>query len=191
MNILLNMRLIYSTLHMPALSAKKAILREKGIENPIQFIGMHRPDAPWITQTTEGASIPVDFIPPNVTCTGPISIVHAPSREQDPELMDWLERKPTIFISLGSELHSGIQQTEAMAGAIELILQKTDFQVLWKYKPPRVPYDWEALLKPLEATGRVKASQWLTVDPPALLQSGSIVTFVTHGGANGFHEAIE
>jgi hypothetical protein len=42
----------------------------------------------------------------------------------------------------------------------------------------------------LEATQRVKVMQWLTIDPTALLETGDIAAFVTHGGANGFHESI-
>lgn len=101
-NIYLNIRMISSILYTPGISAKKAALREKGLKEPINFLGLHRPDVPWITMDTEGAAIPVDFIPTNVTRAGPILIDNAPVSEQDPELALWLKQAPTILFSPGS-----------------------------------------------------------------------------------------
>lgn len=109
------MRFIYSVLVMPGLNAKKAMLREKGLLDPINFYKMYRQDVPWITMTTEGATIPVDFIPPNVTCAGPMVLSAAPAIEQDSHMVDWLTKGPTILINLGSSVivsqYYGPQQT--------------------------------------------------------------------------------
>lgn len=63
---------------------------------------MHRDDVPWITMTTDGAAIPVDVVPANVTCAGPIVLDAAPAEEQDPEMARWLKKAPTVMINLGS-----------------------------------------------------------------------------------------
>jgi hypothetical protein len=101
-NIYLNIRMINALLLTPGLSAKKAVLRDRGIKEPINLLGMHRTDVPWITMNTEGASVPVDYVPPNVTSVGPILMDSAPAAEQDPELAQWLKKAPTIIFNPGS-----------------------------------------------------------------------------------------
>lgn len=101
-NIYLNARLIYSILAGSAIRSKQAALRRLGLKNPIDFMHIHRDDVPWITMHTEGASIPVDVVPPNVTSAGPILVDSAPAEEQDPELVAWMKRAPTILLNLGS-----------------------------------------------------------------------------------------
>ena len=71
-NIYLNLRFISSMLFMPDIKQKQAFLKSKGLQDPINFFKLHRPNVPWLTQTTPGASVPVDVVPPNVTCTGPM-----------------------------------------------------------------------------------------------------------------------
>ncbi|KAF5018437.1 hypothetical protein F66182_9582, partial [Fusarium sp. NRRL 66182] len=95
-NIILNFRFIYSVMKMPDLAAKKKFLREKGLRDPINFFGIYRDDVPWITVTAEGASIPVDYVPSNVTVTNPIVLSAAPAAEQDAALVDWLKKAPTV-----------------------------------------------------------------------------------------------
>lgn len=114
-NIYLNLRVIYTAFMAPSLSAKKAALREKGLQDPINFMRIHRPDVPWITMDTEGASIPVDVIPANVTRAGPILMDVAPAIEQDPKLVAWLEKAPTILFNLGS--HFVVRAPEASSWA--------------------------------------------------------------------------
>lgn len=144
--------------------------------------------------TTLEASIPLDVIPPNVTCTGPIVLSPALAEELDPQLYAWMKQKPTILINLGSAYTYSIKATNEAIGAVQRVLQNTDVQILWKYKitaSVAEVFDWEKAMKPLVHTGRVHVSNWLTIDPPALLQSGLISLFVGHGGSNGYHEGIE
>lgn len=103
-NIYLNMKFIYSVVMTPDLSARRKILRERGIKDPINFFGIYRQDAPWISMTAEGATIPVDYVPPNVTLAGPIVVSAAPAEEQDPELVEWLKKAPTLLVNLGSSV---------------------------------------------------------------------------------------
>lgn len=101
-NIYLNIRFIYAVMKTPVLTAKKAVLKARGLKDPINFLDMHRPDVPWITMDTEGVSTPVDVIPVNVTRAGPMVLEAAPAVEQDPELTAWLAKAPTILINFGS-----------------------------------------------------------------------------------------
>lgn len=103
-NVYINARYIYSVMAGPDLRRKQAALRKLGLKEPIDFMHMHRPDVPWITMHTEGASIPVDIVPENVTSAGPILVHSAPAEQQDPELVAWMSRAPTVLINLGSSV---------------------------------------------------------------------------------------
>ncbi|KAK8050853.1 hypothetical protein PG993_002238 [Apiospora rasikravindrae] len=154
-NALAAARLIWAVLHMPIMKAKQQFLREHG-----------------------GINIPVDIVPPNVTCTGPMVISVAPAAKQDAELTAWLARGgkgKTIFINLGSSISEyNSEQASTMAAAIRATLEKhTDVQ-----------------LSDLIASGRVRISGWLNVDPVSLLETGDIVASVHHGGSNCYHEAV-
>jgi hypothetical protein len=180
-NIFLNFRMIRALVSMPDVSAKRDFLRGNGIPDPINFFGLH------------AATVPVDVIPQNVSCAGPIVLSSAPAEEQDPELVEWIKQKPTVLINLGSAFAYSRTYTRQMIGGIRQVLASDpDIQILWKYKlaPNVVDFDWEALVKPLEATQRVKVTQWLSVDPSSLMETGHIAAFVTHGGAGGFHDSI-
>ncbi|KAK7415566.1 hypothetical protein QQX98_005812 [Neonectria punicea] len=190
-NIYMNIRYIYSAMMTPDLSAKKALLRERGLKEPINLFGIHRPDAPWITQTTVGAMIPVDFLPPNVTCAGPILLSGAPASQQDPELAAWLKRAPTVLINLGSNLAYDETRATVMAVAIAGVLSEIDVQILWKFNKMGTYSDDVLLpLKPHLDSNRLRMPNWLVADPSSLLETGDIVASVHHGGSNCYHEAI-
>ncbi|KAK8079384.1 hypothetical protein PG997_007202 [Apiospora hydei] len=195
-NALTAARMIWAVLNMPVIKAKQRFLREHGgIREPINFYKLHRPNVPWLTQTTEGASIPVDVVPPNVTCTGPIILSAAPAAEQDAELTSWLTRGgqgKTIFINLGSSISEyKSEQASTMVAAIRATLeQHTDVQVLWKLQNAAARSGELEPLSGLVASGRVRISGWLDVDPVSLLETGAVVASVHHGGSNCYHEAI-
>jgi hypothetical protein len=188
---------------MPELKVKQDFLRSKGLSDPINFYNMHRPDVPWFTQSMEGASLPVSRIPQNVTSLGPMSLYLGDASEQDPDLVSWMARKPTVLINLGSafiwEEHKATIMAAALAGALE----HTDSQVLWKfrkYSPDQlgdqgfhISYS-DGFLEPLQPfidADRVKLTEWLAADPTALMKTGHVVASVHHGGAGCYHEAIE
>jgi hypothetical protein len=100
----MNMRYVYGAMMTPDLYAKKVALGKKGLVDPINLFGIHRTDAPWITQMTVDAMIPLSIVPSNVTCAGPITLSGAPASQQDPELAAWLKKAPTVLINLGSQL---------------------------------------------------------------------------------------
>lgn len=188
------MRFIYSVIFMPDVDAKKAELKAHGIKDPINFYKMYRQDAPWITMDTEGVSIPVDFVPPNVTRAGPIVLSGAPAEEQDPKLVAWMRKAPTLLINLGSSVHWSETQATVMSQAVANVMrEQPGLQILWKFKKWGNYSDEEVLRKPLGEyldSGRLRMERWLPVDPTSLLESGLMVASVHHGGSNCFHEAI-
>ncbi|KAI0000585.1 hypothetical protein F4779DRAFT_147380 [Xylariaceae sp. FL0662B] len=197
-NIYLNLQFISSILFMPDIKSKQAFLKSKGLRDPINFFGLHRPDVPWLTQTMSEASVPVDVVPQNVTCTGPIVLSLGPAEEQDPALAAWLSRAPTVLVNLGGGFIYSEAAATAMAKGLAEVLDSTDVQILWKFRS-RSPYleagedygdDFKAPLKPFLDNERIKIESWLPIDPPAILESGHVVASVHHGGAGCYHEAI-
>ncbi|KAI0098013.1 UDP-Glycosyltransferase/glycogen phosphorylase [Nemania sp. FL0031] len=190
-NILLNLKFISTMIWMPEMKEKQAFLKSKGLKDPINFFALHRPDVPWLSQTMPEAAIPVDIIPENVTCTGPITLSLGTVEEQDKELASWLKRAPTVLVNLGSGYEFSEESATAMAKAIEKVLQASNVQVLWKIKKDS-SYD-DHFMDPLLTythTGRVKIERWLAADPTALLESGHVIASVHHGGSGCYHEAI-
>lgn len=193
-NIYLNIRIIGAVLRLAYFSSKRRYLKAQGIQNAMDLTTTYRPDVPWITQTLPAAAFPLDIIPLNVTLAGPILLSTATARTQDPELMTWVDRHPTILINLGTLFTYSITQAHQMAAAIEIVLREiTDIQILWKFTPSsnvRYRISPQTSFSHLESTGRVKVVEWLTIDPAALLVDDNIIAVVTHGGAGGYHEAI-
>ncbi|KAF5252903.1 hypothetical protein FANTH_2227 [Fusarium anthophilum] len=190
-NIYMNLRYIYSATFTPDMSENKARLQQIGLGEPMNLFGIHRPGVPWITQNTEGAMTPVEVLPPNVTCAGPILLSGPAAEQQDPETATWLKKAPTVLINLGSNLAYDESRAEVMAVAIAALLASTENQVLWKFnKLGDFSDDFLVHLKPYLDNERLKMPSWLGADPSSLLDTGNIVTSVHHGGSNCYHEAL-
>ncbi|KAI3340727.1 hypothetical protein F4824DRAFT_452008 [Ustulina deusta] len=189
-NIYFTARFIYGVLTKPDFNGTKDKLEAHGIEN---MLTAKRPDdRPWISQNMVGASIPLDVVPPNVTSTGPIIFDAEPAIGQDPDLVAWLSRAPTVLVNLGSLFTYSEHHATTMALALEEVLaKKTDVQVLWKMaKAEDVPDNYTLPVKNIIDQGRLKVTNWLTVSPASILDTGYVVASVHHGGANCYHEAI-
>ncbi|KXH63475.1 hypothetical protein CNYM01_05429 [Colletotrichum nymphaeae SA-01] len=175
------------------LNEKRKFLASHGLKDPINFFNIHQPGkGAFITQHTPAAAIPLDFLPANVTTTGPIVISGASAEEQDPELAAWLAKAPTVLVNLGSLFEYDAGRAQDMAGALKVVMERTDIQVLWKLNRAASlkDEDWKPLVDKFIRNDRLRVSKWLTVDPTALLETGDIVVSVHHGGANCYHEAI-
>lgn len=197
-NLYLNFRFISTMLFMPDIKKKQAFLKSKGLRDPINFFKLHRPDVPWLTQTMPGASVPVDVVPQNVTCTGPMVLSLGPAEEQDPVLAAWLSRAPTVLVNLGGGfIYSEAAATVMVKGLAE-VLDSTDVQILWKFRRRTIyigngeDYSdgFKAPLQPFLDSERIKIESWLPIDPPSILESGHVIASVHHGGAGCYHEAI-
>ncbi|KAI1861171.1 hypothetical protein JX265_009790 [Neoarthrinium moseri] len=199
-NIYLTLRFIYAVFTMSNIKEKQAFLKSKGLSDPINFYNLHRPEVPWFTQTLPGASRPLYQVPKNVSCLGPMTLSLGAASQQDPDLVKWLARKPTILINFGSGFTWMKSKAEFMALALAQVLEQTDLQVLWKFQKytndanltHRLEYDDTFLepLRPFLDRGRVRTQTWLSADPTALLKTGHIVVSVHHGGSGCYHEAV-
>ncbi|KAF1809653.1 UDP-Glycosyltransferase/glycogen phosphorylase [Eremomyces bilateralis CBS 781.70] len=190
-NIYINFRVIMSFLSAPQVREKRAFLKEKGLENPVDFMGLYHPEVPWITQTLPGAHTPLNIIPRNVVLAGPINLAGTETvSESGAELLAWLQQKPTVLISLGSGFKYTHHDATVMTEAIRQVLLATDVQVLWKMVKLEA-YNADFISAAMEeAAGRFRVVKWLDVEPPTLLQSGHIAAFVHHGGAGCYHDGL-
>lgn len=152
----------------------------------------------WISQGTPEADFPLNIVPENVKAVGPIILASASAAEQDPELATWIKKTPNVMINIGSHVEYDEKAAREMADAIRLLLEQTDVQVLRKFNKRKdtegaiaVDFPMDFVKEMLGANiGRLRMTNWLTIDPPAMLETGNIVAAVTHGGANSFYEAM-
>lgn len=191
-NIAMVVRMGLKMIRLPQINAKREFLAARGVREPINHpMRAYRPDCPWIASQVDGAALPFDPLPANVTVAGPIVISTAPAAEQDPALAAWLSRRPTVLINMGSLFWYREDHARAMAGALAEVLRRTDVQVLWKFrKQGGYGDEYQAPIAEHVASGRVRIEGWLAVDPMALMETGHVVAFVHHGGANSYTEAV-
>jgi hypothetical protein len=129
-NIYINFKIIRGLFHLPVVTTKREFLKKKGIKRPIDFMGLYRPDVPWLTQTLPGAHLPLVTIPRNVTLTGPINLAGLEEETSAAkELLEWT-KKPTVLISLGSGFKYVEYQARVMLEAMQHVLKETDVQIL-------------------------------------------------------------
>ena len=191
LNIYLFIRIIFTFVFAEQLWMHGHYRRKHEIPSPNQMpcLGGYFKDALYISPALPEIDLPF-VIPPNVTTCGPILSPMRPISQIDPELANWLKRGPTIVISLGTHAMSEASDVQELASGLKIAMsQRSDLQVLWKL----TSQSKEGLLSVLDkelASGRVLIKDWLTADPLAILQSGHIVCFVHHGGANSFYEAL-
>lgn len=192
-NLLVAGRVIWDLSNMPLVKQMKADLSAYGIIDPIDFTHIKKPHVPWISMQTEGAAIPLDYIPENVTCAGPLILDAAPAEEQDPELAAWLSQRKTVMINLGTVMKNWSSiQAHTMSAAVRQALDKhPDVQVLWKMR--NVAHRQSELKEHLAsqiADGRVRVVSWLKPDVFSILNTGHVIASVHHGGSNSYHEAV-
>jgi hypothetical protein len=188
-NVYITARFIYMILTRRNFKATRKYLEAHGISSSVV---LPHPDRLWISQNMLGASIPLEFTPPNVISAGPILVDDEPAVEQDPELAAWLSRAPTVLVNLGSLFTYTEEQATTMALAIRDVLARTDVQVLWKMAKEG-SYPDTGYTLPVRSDiekGRLRITDWLSVSPVSLLETGDIIASVHHGGANCYHEAI-
>ncbi|TID17015.1 hypothetical protein E6O75_ATG09781 [Venturia nashicola] len=181
------------------MASMKNYLKAHGIMKPVDLFSVYRPNnLTWISQGSLEADFPLTIIPDNVKAVGPINLAAASAAEQDPELATWIKKAPTVMINLGSHLDYDERDAKEMAGAIKTLLEFTDVQVLWKIQKRKGRGGAVAVDFPMDfvkdllggSFGRLRMTKWLSIDPPAMLETGNIAAAVTHGGASSFHEAM-
>jgi len=155
----------------------------------------------------------IDFplvVPRHLTPCGPVLRPVPPVAAVDPELDAWLRRGPTVFISLGTLKPMAEDEALEMARAVKQLLEEAGgrggddiegvpgrLQVLWKLKKDKnSTYETGpgtriySLLGNAVECDRVRIVDWVKPQPSGLLQMGTVVCSVNHGGANSFHDAL-
>ena len=193
-NIFMNIRFIYSVLFTPDLKQKKDVLQAKGISKPNDFFSVYNEHMTWICSSSVDSDFPISVVPDNVKPCGPIYLSTATAEQQDPELAEWLAKAPTVLINLGSVTDYSELRAVEMAKAIDVLLQNTNVQVLWKFNK-RVYSDKRAafstdFLGSLKDNPRLRMENWIKIDPAAMMKTGNIIASIHHGGANCYHEAV-
>ncbi|KAI1335398.1 hypothetical protein F5Y15DRAFT_428249 [Xylariaceae sp. FL0016] len=152
---------------------------------------LSRPGDLWISQDMPGASVPLDYAPPNATGVGPITYDGGLAKNQDSELVAWLAKGPTVLVNLGSLFTYNEQRAAVMAQALKILMDRTDVQILWKLgKESAFGDSYTEVVEEYIAGDRLRIKNWLTVNPVSLMDTGHIVASVHHGGANCYYEAI-
>lgn len=74
-------------------------------------------------------------IPSNVHNCAPILVAYSPLGTTDLELLDWLKKRPTVLVSLGTHFEAYVETVKEQAPGPRMLLQaRVDVQVVWKYK---------------------------------------------------------
>lgn len=166
-----------------------------GIKEPLGTFTPWVKDVPHISPSLEASDLPME-IPPNVHTCGPILLASEPLSSADPGLFDWLQRKPTVLMVLGTHFEAYGETVREQALGLRVLLDtRPDIQVLWKLKVESTTADQgrqnvDAILGQDIKSGRVRIESWLKADPISILTSGHVVCVVHHGGANAYFEAV-
>ncbi|WVW78290.1 hypothetical protein I302_100244 [Kwoniella bestiolae CBS 10118] len=141
-----------------------------------------------LCMSTPHAEIPL-IIPDWLVCCGPILQASKPLEEVDKKLCEWVRARPTVLISLGTNLKYSQKDASEMWKSVRILLGlRKDIQVLWKLKKLG---DYELPSVDDDGVGdRLRIVDWLEVDPISILRSGNVICFVSHGGSNSYHEGL-
>lgn len=178
----------------PQVKALNEARHAHGIEGELGSFTPWAKDVPQITPSLPDADLPMN-IPPDVHDCGPILVAAPPIESSDPELLDWLQKRPTVLVSLGTHFEAYAETVKEQALGLRILLDtRPDIQVLWKLKAEssseKVGQEsLNSILGRDIQDGRVRIENWLKADPVAILRSGHVVCSVHHGGANSYFEA--
>lgn len=191
-NIILMIRLIIIVVTSPNIKAINAGRQKAKIPGQYPFFVTYSEDIHYLLPTGREFDLKLPFIPDNITTCGPLIIPSYPLSQSDPELLQWLEKKPTVLINLGSHVNGSVEFNRNIATGVRILLSRNpNIQVLWKLKPTRLgpEHAIPEILAPV--ADRVKLVKWLNAEPHSILRSGHIIASAHHGGANTWYESIE
>jgi len=194
-NLYLNFRLISKFLtsshFKPVLEARK----KEGMKHRFPGLRSYNEKVTYILPTTPESDFSCP-LPSNIICCGPIILPSAPLSTVDPDLETWLQKRPTVLLSLGSFLRTSVEHAQELALGIRIFLdENATHQVLWKLKTEETKYDsvLQAATKVLSKhfeSARVRIVEWLKAAPSEIVRSGYIVCSVHHGGSSSYFEAL-
>lgn len=151
---------------------------------------------------------PLKVVPGHIVPCGPMLRPARPVAEVDPELDKWLRAGPApgggvVYINLGTHVFFDEGMVREMAGAVRILLDGAremkveGVRVLWKIPRgsgkegmDRTGEVVESVLGQEVEKGVVKVVEWVEAEPSAVLETGTVVCAVHHGGANSFLESV-
>lgn len=193
LNIYLRTRAIFAVATNSGLWETRRFLQEKGVKSPLSFLGVHRPDVPWIAMSVPEASVPLMHRPPNVTECGAIVLDMGDAEDQDPKLAAWLKRRPTVLVNFGTLFLQKPPALLAMIEALDKVLAMTEVQVLWKVGKEGMAFReerWKQILDKWSSSDRLRVVDWVRAEPSSMLKTGDVVLSVHHGGASSYYDAV-
>ena len=191
LNLYVLICLIYTLIFSPPIKRVSKARSEVGITSVIPSLKGYVPDIHYICPALSEIDFPL-HVPSNVTLCGPILTASESVAKVDPDLLDWLKGRSTVLINLGSHVVSGMSDAQQIAIGIRVaIAGHPELQILWKHTIDEKDEKTKSILADEIACGRVKIQKWLRPDPTAILQTGSVICSVHHGGANSFYEATK
>ena len=193
LNIYLFIQSIISFISSSSLKPLLTARKQLGLTIQIPVFKRYRPDIEYIIPALPELDYPYS-IPSNMTCCGPIVRAFPPLAEIDCQLAKWLSNGPTVLINLGSHFESEAEDAVKIVKGMRVVLARhATIQFLWKLGTTNNALDEKVsqIIGTEIDSGRVKVERWLKAEPLAILQTGDIVAFVHHGGANSFYEAVK
>lgn len=187
-------RTIENAAYDPQVQVVNEARKAQGLHEPLGSFTPWVKDVPHICPSLPEIDLPLTF-PPNVHNCGPIMLPSPSITETDPDLLTWLQQKPTILMALGTHFEAYAETVREQAVGLRVLLDaRPDIQVLWKLKTEEKSEgdgkdSLQTILGKEIESGRVRIESWLKPDPVAILRSGHIVCAVHHGGANSYFEA--
>ncbi|RWA06967.1 hypothetical protein EKO27_g8139 [Xylaria grammica] len=178
----------------PQVKAINEARSAQGLHEPLGSFTPWVKDVPHICPSLPEIDLPLSF-PANVHNCGPIMLPTPPMEESDPDLLAWLQKRPTVLMALGTHFEAYAATVREQAIGLRVLLDaRPDIQVLWKLKAEETSEgdgkeSLNTILGEQIENGRVRIESWLKPDPVAILRSGHIVCAVHHGGGNSYFES--
>ncbi|KAI8954681.1 hypothetical protein F4801DRAFT_532616 [Xylaria longipes] len=185
---------IDSAAYDPQVKAINQVRSAQGLHEPLGSFTPWVKDVPHICPSLPEIDLPLSW-PSNVHNCGPIMLPSPPITESDPDLLAWLQKKPTVLMALGTHFEAYAATVREQAVGLRVLLDaRPDIQVLWKLKTEETSEgDGKESLRVILGeeieNGRVRIESWLKPDPIQILRSGHVLCAVHHGGANSYFEA--
>jgi len=119
-NIFVNLYVVWTIVSQQGRAALHQGLLDRGIAEPVTFFDVYKHGAPVLVSQLMEAEYPMP-VPSHVTPVGPVYKSSASVSVVGPSLAQWLARKPSILINLGSHIRYTAIQTRAISAAIALL----------------------------------------------------------------------
>ena len=183
-NVLFKFRLRAAILaRTPVISYVKKC-KSVGIKNPSANSGIYT-DAAAMVLTSSVFGLEYEFpLSPRVRLIGAF-LPPGPDnhRVEDPDLSRWLDDNTSVvYLGFGTLMRLSRTQIAALLAAVRRLGPEHKF--LWKLSKSR-----QELLPPTSLPDNLRVESWIP-SQLGVLAHPHVRAFVTHGGANGFHESI-